>query len=143
MKQFLSPLPFESQASENGKVSQSWLNWLNELRTFVSPKIFGSMSSPSALIADTALVPSKEVLDQTHFIEGSGGAVDVTANPQIAAGTNVGQKLRLIGTDATNTVKYDDGTGLVLSASYTMGESAVLALYWDGTNWVEEYRNGV
>lgn len=139
----LSPVPFQTQLLSNGLLSNNWTNWLNELRNYIIQKINGSASSPISLSADVALTPSKNIPEQTHFIQGSAGAVDVSANPQIAKGTRVGQKLRLIGGSSTNTVKYDNGTGLVLESSYTMGDGSLLALFWNGSNWVEEYRNGV
>ncbi len=65
-------------------------------------------------------------------IQGSGGAVDVTANPQIAAGVD-GQVIRLQGDNDTNTVKFDDGTGLSLNGgtSFTMGKGDILQLTYD------------
>jgi hypothetical protein len=74
------------------------------------------------------------------FIEGSGGAVDVSANPQIAAGNTVGQELILIGRNDTNTVLFEDGTGLSLNGPFDMGADNVLTLVWDTSVWVEVSR---
>ncbi len=70
-------------------------------------------------------------------ISGSGGAVDITANPQVVAGID-GQVVMLIGTSDTNTVKFDDATGLQLAGavSFTMGIGDTLTLMYDGTNSV-------
>jgi hypothetical protein len=125
-----------ASAFSTATIAQSVLDALN-------PRIYGTRGAPSALLAGTALAPTAGVIEQTHFIQGSGGAVDVSANPQIAAGTVVGQKLRLIACSNTNTVKYENGTGLILNGDYTMISSSLLALIWDGTNWVEEYRNAL
>lgn len=46
-------------------------------------------------------------------IEGSGGPVDLTSNPQIVAGVD-GQLAFFAGTHATNTTKLDNGTGTLL-----------------------------
>jgi len=139
----ISPVPFETQLSQGGKLSHQWTNWLNELRNFIRPKVFGSRSSPVELVAGTALSPAADALEQTHFIQGDGGAVNVSADPQIAPGSRVGQMLRLICCHDTNTVTYEDGTGLILNGTYVMVSNSLLSLVWDGSNWVEEYRNGI
>ena len=104
------------------------------------PLVTGSKASPQALVAGTAFVPSAFQSKQLAFIKGSGGAVTVTANPQIAAGTQVGQELTLIGGDDTNTVTYANGTGLDLNGGIVLDTNQVLRLVWDGTNWHETNR---
>jgi hypothetical protein len=73
-------------------------------------------------------------------IQGSGGAVDITANPQIAGGSD-GEILILIGQSNANTVKLDEGTGLQLSGgtSFTMGLNDTIQFVYDavGGNWIE------
>lgn len=77
-------------------------------------------------------------------IQGSGGAVDITANPQIADGAD-GQIIRLQGDSDTNTVKFDDGTGLQLAgaASCTLGKGDILCLTYDAGDdiWYEISRS--
>lgn len=115
---------------------------LGYLQSYYSgkPQITGSMASPTAVVAGTGIPFAGAARDFFHtwFIQGSGGAADISANPQIAAGTAVGQKLRLIGCDDTNTVKLDDGTGLKLqAASRLLEQYSAIELEWDGSNWVE------
>lgn len=78
------------------------------------------------------------------LIVGAGGAVDITANPQIAAGS-AGQILELTGQSDTNTVKLDDGTGLVLAGgqSFTLGLHDVIGFRYDvySSSWIERYRS--
>lgn len=91
--------------------------------------------TPSSVLNITAgggITPTKT----NTLIQGSGGAVDITANPQIAAGTIAGQILKLTGQSNTNTVKIDNGDGVVLSASITLGDDDKADFIWDGTNWV-------
>lgn len=110
------------------------------------PAVTGTKASPSAIVAGTGIAFAGVARDFFHtwFIQGSGGAVDVSANPQIAAGTAVGQKLRLIGCSDTNTVNLNDGTGLKLSAAdRLLSEYSVLELEWDGSNWVEAGWNNI
>ena len=71
-------------------------------------------------------------------VRGNSGAVDITANPQIAAGM-AGQMLTLQGTDDTNTLKLDDGTGLALAGgvSFTLKQGHLIQFIYDGAAWRE------
>lgn len=77
----------------------------------------------------------------------SGGLLDLTSNPQVAAGTVDGQLLTLIVISAgVNTVKLDTGTGLFLNAvagSFTMVQYDVLDLVWSvaASLWLERTRS--
>jgi len=107
----------------------------NSLATFT-----GTRAAPSAIIAVTGIAFTGVAGDNAWFIQGSGGAVNVSANPQIAAATNLGQKLILIGRSDTNTVQLNDGTGLSLNGVCILGADSVLGLMFDGTNWLELFR---
>lgn len=98
--------------------------------------VVNSRASPAAVVAGTAIIPSA-VFNQTRFIQGSGGAVTVSANPQIAAGTIIGQRLTLVGRSDTNTVTYNNGNGLVTNGIRVLKASSTIEFLWDGTNWVE------
>lgn len=103
--------------------------------------VSGTKASPNNITALAGITASTDAF-QLQFIQGSGGAVDVSANPQISAGTTTGQVLVLCGANNTNTVLLENGTGLILNGSYTMGSSSVLAVQWDGvSSWVELFRN--
>lgn len=104
------------------------------------PTVTGTRASPSAVVAGTGIAFTGSSYFNMWFIEGSGGAVTISANPQIAAGSVVGQRLKLVCRNNTNTVTFSDGTGLDLNGDCVMGSSSILELFWDGTNWVEEYR---
>ncbi len=77
-------------------------------------------------------------------IQGSAGAVDITANPQIAAGTD-GQIVIVQGSSNTNTVKIDDGNGLRLAGgiSFTLAQGDVIMLAYDSgqSHWFELRRS--
>lgn len=77
-------------------------------------------------------------------IAGSGGAVDISANPQIAVGTN-GQMLYLQGTSDTNTVRFDDGTGLKLNSAsfFILGDNDTISFVFQSGIWIELSRNNV
>jgi hypothetical protein len=105
-----------------------------------APSIGGSTGSPQAVTAGAGINIISITWTNVAFVAGSGGPVDITASPQVAAGTSVGQKLTVIGTSDTNTLKLDDGTGLSLNGSMVLGNHSVIDLIWDGSVWVEESR---
>lgn len=102
-----------------------------------SPATSGTRASPTAIVAGTGVVFSGSNYSNVYFIAGSGGPVTVSANPQISAGSSVGQFLTLVGRSATNTVTLADATGLSLNGAWVGGLDSVLRLMWDGTNWLE------
>jgi hypothetical protein len=82
------------------------------------------------------------------WVVGSPGAVSVTATPAITACTQDFQKLSVIGTDATKTVRLDDeatvsGSGLKLNGPWIGGLYSVLTLHCNITlgKWVEDNRS--
>ncbi len=121
-------------------------NWYKRTSAGESPlgggafSVTGTRASPSAIVAGTGIAFTGADARQLWFIEGSGGAVDVSANPQIAAATTVGQELTLVGRSDTNTVTLENGTGLDLNGECVLGASSVLSLVWDGSAWVEMSR---
>ena len=121
----------------SGTTAASWNAFYSAVGV---PVITGTRASPSAIVAGTGVAFSGTVYHNTWFIEGSGGAVTVTANPQIVAGTTVGQELKLIGRNDTNTVTLANGTGLSLNGGAVLAADNVLSLFWDGTNWLETAR---
>ncbi len=119
---FFSDLPYIESDTDTGELA-----------------ISGTRASPYSVVAGTGIL-APTAPRMTYFIQGSGGAVDVSANPQMAAGTFVGQEAILIGRSDTNTVFLEDGTGLDLNGPWLGGASSVLSLVYDGTNWVERSR---
>lgn len=103
--------------------------------------VSGTRASPNNIVAGTGITAT--TTNQIQFVQGSGGAVDITANPQISAGTTVGQLIQLVGRSNTNTLKLDHGTGLVMNGSCTLAEDSTIQFLWDGTNWVEVSRNDI
>jgi len=71
------------------------------------------------------------------------GAIDITVDPQIVAGSQ-GDILTLEGTDDTNTVQLDDLTGVELvSTPFILRNGSIITLVYDTTKskWVEVSRN--
>lgn len=105
-----------------------------------APVVTGTRASPSSIVAGTGIAFTGSSTINVWFISGSGGAVTVSANPQIAVGSVVGQELKLISRSATNTVTLSDATGLSLNGPWTGALDGSLSLVWDGTNWLEVAR---
>lgn len=103
--------------------------------------ITGTRASPNSIVAGTGVSFSGTNARNMWFIQGSGGHVDITANPQIVAATTVGQELLLIGRSDSNTVKFENTNGLSLNGACILGEDDSLTLVWDGSNWLEIGRN--
>lgn len=101
--------------------------------------VTGSTGAPQAITAGGGIAFTGTQARSLWFITGSGSAVQVTATPQIAAGTTVGQELLLIGTSDTNSVTLAEGTGsgLSLNGPMTLSNHSSLHLIWDGAVWAE------
>ena len=108
--------------------------------------IFGSTGSPRSIVAGTGITSgashmSASVSEQRIFVVGnSAGENDLSANPQITAGTIVGQKMYIIGTSDSDYIKLEDGNGLSLNGPWFSYNNRVLRLYWNGTVWSEDGR---
>ena len=102
--------------------------------------VTGSVASPTAITAAGGITPSG-FSEEMMYIAGSGGAIDITANPQIVAGTIDGQILKLYGTSDVNTVTLEDGNGLELRGSVLLGANDFIELQWNLTSWAETSRN--
>jgi hypothetical protein len=76
-------------------------------------------------------------------VASTGGAVDITANPQIVVGTN-GDRLTLQGTSSSATLKLDTGTGLRLNGGSIIlsTDVSINLVYSSGSAaWVETSRS--
>lgn len=103
--------------------------------------VTGTRASPQNITAGGGIAFTGGQARQLWFAQGSGGHVDVTANPQIAVGSVVGQELLLIGRNDSQTIKLEDGTGLSMNGSIFLAEDVQIKFIWDGTNWAETYRS--
>jgi len=86
-----------------------------------SPTTFSITAGSGVNVLSNSTTFTREGTRTTYFmlVVGSGGPVNITADPQIIAGTN-GAVLTLKGTSDTNTVQLDDGTGLLLFSGLSM-----------------------
>lgn len=102
--------------------------------------MYGTRAAPVAITAVGGLAFSGGQILSKAYVEGSGGAVIVTAIPAIAAGSVDGQELTIQSRSNTNTVRFNNGNGLVLNGPWIGLEDSVITLTWDGVNWVEKCR---
>lgn len=104
-----------------------------------------SFASPYAVVAGTSIPFVAGTKRIKKYIQGSGGAVTLTANPRIQAGTIDGQELILVGCSNTNTVSIDTGNGLIKNGQDVMGDNSVTVYNWDAGQsvWVEISRNNI
>ena len=77
-------------------------------------------------------------------VQGNAGAVNISANPQIAAGQD-GQVVIIQGKSNVNTVLFEDDNGLALSGgvSFTMGDRDTITFVYDAGDglWIEIARS--
>lgn len=105
----------------------------------------GTILSPTAITAIGGVTPVSGKPVQSIRLQGSGGAVTVTANPAIVAGTIDGQLLTLIGASSTNTVTINDGNGVVQNGPVVLKKYSCISYEWvaGDLNWVERARNDI
>lgn len=106
--------------------------------------VTGTYSSATAITAGGGIT-SHAYAYEIQYVAGSGGAVDISANPQISAGTTNGDKLTIIGTHNTNTVTLDNSNGLSMNGSCILSAGSSITFIWSAINslWIEESRNDV
>jgi len=110
-------------------------------KTTLAGGIVMTQSAVLDIVAGTGITATH--IQQPYLkVRGDGGPIDLTVNPQIAAGTT-GQILTLQGTSDTNTLKFDDGTGLSLNSgvSFSLKNGNLIQFIYDGSVWREMFRS--
>ena len=104
--------------------------------------VFGSGTSPDSINPTVGISPSTD-MDQTWYVvPTTTGASPITANPQIAAGVTLGQRITLKGGSAFNYLTLADGNGLDLSGPKKLTNNDAITLEWNGVVWSENSRRG-
>lgn len=103
----------------------------------------GTKASPTAITAGGGITAATDTINEFQYVEGSGGAINITANPQISAPNKTSAKITIIGTSNTNTVTFEHGDGLVMNGPITLGEDDTITFIYNETNWVEISRTEV
>lgn len=102
--------------------------------------VSGTSGSPNNITAAGGITFTAGTQRMLQFIQGNGGDIDITANPQIQAGTIVGQEFKIIGRNSSQRVLIEDGNGLALKSKFNMGANDEIDLVWNGSLWVETSR---
>jgi hypothetical protein len=105
--------------------------------------VTGTRASPTTITAAGITYSTTGGSRQQWYILGdTTTGTDITANPQISAGSEDGQELILVGRDDSRTVIFEDGNGLSLKGgSWTAYANSTLYLRWDTSVWVEVFSN--
>jgi hypothetical protein len=108
--------------------------------------VIGSGSAPIDVVAANG-IPFTEVADDTViYVQGSGGAVVVSAAARIQAGSRESQRLTLRGANNVQYVDLQDGNGLETGGqTIRLGQHSVAVFLFDVQNnvWVLESYNGI
>lgn len=101
--------------------------------------VFNTRGAPLAITAVGGISFASLKPKVTQFIQGSGGPITITANPQIvnSLGNFVGQRLLLIPVSNVNTVTINTGTGTDVNGSWTGNANNAIEFEFDGTNYYE------
>lgn len=134
--------PQDANVLDNEQLSQHYSDWFVSLKDAANE---GEIPQPTQEIIDTVGVQIPSPVNNLMVrIKSDGGAVDITANPQISSGFD-GQVITLEGMDDTDTVQLDDGDGLKLAggASFTISNNDVISLHYNAAKdlWIENTRS--
>lgn len=128
-----------------------------KLPRWMSPRDHGdtttAVNSPTVFTITTSGVTTLSNSNQNNydgrhshffmFVVSSGGAVDISSNPQIVSSQD-SDRLTLQGTSDTDTIKLDDGAGLALfkGNSFTLKNGYSITLVYNSSTglWQETSR---
>lgn len=113
-------------------------NWTTSLVPAASPgySVSGTVGSPNVITAAGGISVTTDQR-QLQFVVSSGGAVTVTATPQIQAGTIIGEELVLTGTSDTDYPILADGNGTAQNGLMLLKNERSISYFWNGTKWSE------
>lgn len=103
-------------------------------------RVIGSRASPTAVVLATGVVVPADGADFVMFLKGPASGGTITANPAIAAGTWVGQKLTIKTRSDTDYLLIPDALGTSQNGDWYGGADSAIVYTWDGTNWSEDHR---
>jgi hypothetical protein len=120
--------PGDMLSTNSSAQSKAGLLTLNGGATIAGNVIY-TPSAVQAIATGAAIAANAAVVK----VVGDGGAVTAT----IADGTTEGQVLKIIGTDAVNTVNL---TNAAVVPNFMLGTNDVIQFQWSGSVWNEDYR---
>lgn len=101
-------------------------------------QVYGSEASP-IIVDPTVGIPATTDARALRFVVGESGmgGQPITASPQIAAGTTIGQELLLKGTSSDYPIIQQAGVGVSLNGDMLLKANSSIYLVWDGDVWSE------
>lgn len=101
----------------------------------------GTRASPTNITAAGGITASTTDIDTVQFIQGNAAHIEISANPQISAGYQVGQRIRTVGRNDDQMVTFINGNGVVTKdgGNVNVGANKIVSWFWDGTNWIQEF----
>lgn len=98
--------------------------------------VTGSFESPVVVTQAGGITPGGYP-SEFMFVKSDDGQFTISANPQIAPGTMIGQTLTLMGTDDDDAFAFVEGNGVFAgnAAINPLLANSVLTLTWIGTVW--------
>lgn len=108
-----------------------------------APETHGSFGAPVLIDPTVGIMPTT-ALDQTWWIvpNSPGAGQLITAVPQIAAGTTIGQKLKLKGGVGSDYFRLVDApaNGVSQDGPCDLTNAQTIEYAWDGSTWSEDFR---
>lgn len=105
-----------------------------------APGVSGTLGAPISVTASGGVTFSGINPSNYKFLKSNGGSVNISASPQIAIGSVVGQEIVMYFTSDTDILTFEDGDGLDLGATFISANKRILCVFWNGTTWSEKYR---
>jgi hypothetical protein len=109
------------------------------------PLSFGTPSSPRSVVPANGIIAADQHMNpnaqhQLIYCQSSvAGVSDISANPQIQAGTYLGQTMTTKGASTTNTLRFNPGNGLDIDGPFLLAAGTSVHWTWNGTNWEFDY----
>jgi hypothetical protein len=100
----------------------------------------GTRSTPLDITAAGGITSSATDLDTLQFVQGDGGHIEISANPQISAGFQVGQRIDILCRNNDQSLTFVNGNGVVTKdgGNVTLVENSIMSVLWDGVNWIQK-----
>jgi hypothetical protein len=107
--------------------------------------VHGTTAAPVLLDGSTALVVTTPtaLTTELNFIASSGGALIMSANPQIDASTEVGKTIIMTGISDVDTITFVPTSTLRINGNWTARSGSMISVYWDGSAYREASRNDI
>lgn len=105
-----------------------------------SVETHGTASAPISVNPMIGIVPTGATFQTWWVTPTTVGASPVTASPSIAAGSVVGQRLRLKGVSSSNYLVIADGSGVSQNGVCNLDNNQSIEYSWDGVVWSEDFR---